>query len=107
MNLLSDEQNFRDRQRQASDIRDNAPPLQNPGPDWSWVDGGLPEVVVMDSGYAQPIEGLNRPVTPDSPNYGGYGNIFGGNVMGFGSGYGGNVGSGSGSTQALINTSKK
>ena len=107
MNLLSDEQNFRDRQRQSSEIRDNAQPLTNSKPDWSWVEGGLPEVVVMESGYAQPLEGLNRPVTPDTPNYRGYGNIFGSGFGMGGSVGGGDVGSGSGPARVLINTSKK
>ena len=46
VNLLRDEQNFRDRQRQADDIRQGADPLEATPMDWSWLEGGLPEVAV-------------------------------------------------------------
>ena len=67
MNLLSQEQGFREQQRTAQLLRDEAAtnPSQGVQTDWSWIEGGLPEVDVMESGYASPLEGLE-------PSRGGY-----------------------------------
>lgn len=65
VNLLRDEQNFRDRQRGADEIRQEAAenPLEAPPMDWSWLEGGLPEVRVgggpddwrMQEGYGDSL----------------------------------------------------
>jgi hypothetical protein len=59
MSLLNDEQGFRDQQRTAASIRGGAQPQEQQAMDWSWLEGGLPEVEVMDSGYAKPLAGLD------------------------------------------------
>lgn len=46
VNLLRDEQNFRERQREADAIRQGADPLEPSSMDWSWIEGGLPEVQI-------------------------------------------------------------
>ena len=64
VSLLRDEQNFRDRQRESDAIRQGADPLEPTPMDWSWLEGGLPEVRVgggaddwrQNDGYA----GLNN-----------------------------------------------
>jgi hypothetical protein len=77
MNLLSQEQGFQSKQRAAALRRQEAEanPQQAPAMDWSWLEGGLPEVTVMDNGYASPLQGLQfRPQNsaPAVPNYNGY-----------------------------------
>ena len=64
VSLLRDEQNFRDRQRESDAIREGSDPLEPTPMDWSWLEGGLPEVRVgggaddwrQNDGYA----GLNN-----------------------------------------------
>ena len=64
VSLLRDEQNFRERQRESDAIRQGADPLEPTPMDWSWLEGGLPEVRVgggaddwrQNDGYA----GLNN-----------------------------------------------
>lgn len=64
VSLLRDEQNFRDRQRESDAIRQGSDPLEPTPMDWSWLEGGLPEVRVgggaddwrQNDGYA----GLNN-----------------------------------------------
>lgn len=46
VSLLRDEQNFRERQRDSDAIRQGADPLEPTPMDWSWLEGGLPEVRV-------------------------------------------------------------
>ncbi len=60
-NLIRGEQGFQAAQRMAAQRMRNAQenPLEAPPMDWSWIEGGLPEVELMDSGYAKPLAGLN------------------------------------------------
>lgn len=86
-NLLRQEQTYRRRQeeaaraaRQAQMIRQGVRPegmssedfaqerqaITQPEP-WSWLEGGLPEVDVLESGYASPLQGADIRATSELP----------------------------------------
>jgi hypothetical protein len=61
VNLLRGEQNFQNKQRDAVTQRQYAAanPVAAAPNDWSWIEGGLPQVELMDNGYAKPLQGLD------------------------------------------------
>lgn len=67
VNLLRQDQNFQNKQRDAAAIRQDAidnPITPNPS-DWSWLEGGLPDVVTGSDSSTQPtwdwdIQGLSN-----------------------------------------------
>lgn len=60
-NLLRQTQGYQAANRAAAIRRQQAAenPAESMPLDWSWVEGGLPEVEIMESGYASPLAGLD------------------------------------------------